>query len=210
MRKRNTLVCGVGINDADYHVNITEIVNGKHIIVWSCPFYRKWAEILRHGYSEIFKNKYPTYQNSSVVEEWHRFSVFKSWMEQQDWQGKDLDKDILTYGNKVYGPDACVFVDHKVNGFLSESNANRGQYPIGVCYYKPTDKFKSSCKCVITGKRKHIGYYATPEEAHQAWLAFKLKQAHILAAEQTDPRVAEALISRYENYQSKELVNEQI
>lgn len=35
------------------------------------------------------------------------------------------------------------------------------------------------------------------QEAHEAWLKRKLELAHLLAAEQEDPRVAEALINRY-------------
>jgi hypothetical protein len=47
---------------------------------------------------------------------------------------------------------------------------------------------------------KHLGYFSTPEEAHQAWLKAKIELAKELAAEQTDPRIAKALINRYENY----------
>lgn len=35
------------------------------------------------------------------------------------------------------------------------------------------------------------------QEAHEAWLKRKLELAPLLAAEQEDPRVAEALINRY-------------
>lgn len=48
--------------------------------------------------------------------------------------------------------------------------------------------------------RKHLGFFHTPEEAHQAWLKAKLELAKKLAAEQDDPRVAKALVERYENY----------
>jgi hypothetical protein len=55
-----------------------------------------------------------------------------------------------------------------------------------------------------SGTRKYLGLFSTPEEAHQAWLKAKLELAKELAAEILaeggDPRVAKALVDRYENY----------
>jgi hypothetical protein len=67
-------------------------------------------------------------------------------------------------------------------------------------------KFQARCNDG-SGKTKHLGYFDTELEAHQAWLKCKQEVALELAAEQTDPRVAKALIERYENYvaQEKEL-----
>ena len=45
-RKKDKLVFGWGINDVDYAVHRTEVVNGKHKIVWTCPYYRKWVSII--------------------------------------------------------------------------------------------------------------------------------------------------------------------
>jgi hypothetical protein len=120
-------------------------------------------------------------------------------MEKQDWEGKQLDKDILYPGNLEYGPEKCVFVSHAVNSFVTEKTAGRGKYLIGVYWNPDRQKFYSSCNN-RTGKPKHLGCFDTELEAHKAWLAFKLEQAKILAAEQSDPRVAKALIERYENY----------
>lgn len=200
------LVYGVGINDADYVVQIKEIVgykdNGKIIekLIWVCPFYVRWLGMLQRCYSESWLVKYPTYRGCSTIPEWHHFIGFRGWMEKQDWEGKQLDKDILFSGNKIYGPEACVFVDQKVNKFFNNYKNGRGKFPIGVCLDKKSGRFKAQGCDIEMGKRKTLGYFDTPEEAHQAWLAFKLEQAYILAAEQTDPRVAKALIDRYENY----------
>lgn len=46
----------------------------------------------------------------SVCEEWLTFSNFKRWMEQQDYEGKALDKDLLVSQNKTYSSETCVFV----------------------------------------------------------------------------------------------------
>lgn len=200
MRKRNKLVHGVGINNADYETQKFFTLEGKKKLIWICPFYLKWKAMLGRCYSEKYKQNKPTYSGCSVIPEWHYFMNFRAWMETQEWEGKQLDKDILLPSNKEYGPDTCVFVDLKTNSFLNEKQNARGQWPIGLYFDKKRGKFKSQCKDIITGKEKFLGYYDDPQSAHKAWLTFKLEQAYILAAEQTDPRVAAALIDRYENY----------
>lgn len=194
------LIFGVGINDADYNVYKYETVNGKTLRVWICPFYQKWKDMLQRCYSEKFQKYRPTYVGCYTTPEWHYFMTFRSWMEKQDWEGKQLDKDLLFRGNKVYGPDTCVFVESRVNLFLGECTASRGEWPIGVTFHKVTGKYQSQCLDFTTGKKKHLGLFDNPEKAYEVWLSFKLEQAYILAAEQTDPRIAKALIERYKNY----------
>jgi hypothetical protein len=126
--------------------------------------------------------------------------TFRAWMIQQDWEGKHLDKDILLPGNKTYGPNTCVFVDPKINTFVTENAASRGSWPIGVTFDKKTAKYRARCWDVTTRKLTSLGLFWHPQEAHQAWLTFKLQQAKVLASQQSDPRVAAALIDRYENY----------
>lgn len=121
-------------------------------------------------------------------------------METRDWQDKQLDKDLLNEGNKIYSRETCVFVSGMVNNFTTDSGAARGELPIGVCWDKEKNKFKSKCSNPFTKKIEHLGYFMCEQEAHQAWLKWKLELAYELAAIQTDPQVAEALISRYSNY----------
>ena len=208
MRKKKKLVCGVGINDADYVVGTREVVKcegveGKRQQLRICPFYRRWADMLKRCYSRKYHESCPTYSDCYVCEEWLTFSNFKAWMEKQDWEDKHLDKDILLVGNKVYSPETCLFVDRKVNLFLVDSKKTRGCFMIGVCLEKASNKFMATCNDG-SGKKKYLGLFDTELEAHKAWLAFKLEQAKILAAEQTDTRVAKALVDRYENYDLQE------
>lgn len=206
IRKRNKLVYGVGINDADYIVVVNEIVDftdGKYKqkAVWRCPFYGRWTNMLLRCYSESYQLKYPTYTGCYVCEDWLTFSKFKSWMVTKDHEGKHLDKDILFPGNKVYSPDTCIFVDARVNTFMVECSSVQGEYPIGVDFHKGSGKFRARCQSVVTGKSEFLGRFSTQDEAHQAWLEFKLSQAHILVAEQTDERVIKALVAMYELYE---------
>lgn len=200
------LVLGVGINNSDYVTQRYEDLgytgDGKRLRkrVWVCPFYECWRGMLTRCYSSVYHKKKPTYIECRVLPEWHYFMTFRAWMSQQDWEGKELDKDLLMKGNKIYGPDTCVFIERKVNGFLVESTARLGQWPIGVHWDKKSSKFKAQGTSIEGNKRVFLGYFDDPEEAHQAWLTFKLEQARILARQQIDPRVAKAIIERYENY----------
>ena len=198
-KRKIGLVYGVGINDADYNVYEYGYVNGKRVYVWRCPFYRTWKDMLKRCYSEKHHQRQPTYKDCSVCDEWLLFSNFKRWMEQQDWEGKQLDKDLLIEGNKVYSPDTCIFVDRKINTFVVDSGATRGNYMIGVSLDKRRNKFKAECSNPFTGKREHLGYFTDELEAHLAWKARKHELACQFADSEycTDPRLAEALRTRY-------------
>lgn len=199
------LVFGVGINDADYVVRKWETVGyvdgkQKQELIWICPFYRVWQSMLRRCYSIETQRRNPTYAGCTVSREWLKFSNFRAWMDKQDWEGKQLDKDILIEGNKVYSAEACVFVSGMVNNFTLDSGAARGEWLIGVNWDRGTSKFRSRCCNPFTKKSEHLGLFACELEAHKAWLKRKLELAEELAAIQTDSRVAEALIARYSNY----------
>ncbi|NLY14580.1 MAG: hypothetical protein GXZ10_13315 [Gammaproteobacteria bacterium] len=209
--KPKKLVCGVGINDADYDVQKFETIGcaggkQKQKRVWTCPYYRAWASMLNRCYSSKYQESCQTYKGCIVSEEWLTFSNFKTWMEKQDFEGKHLDKDLLLEGNKVYGPETCVFVTQAVNKFTIDSGATRGEWLIGVYWYKASEKFRAKCRNPFTKKQEHLGNFDCEQEAHQAWVKRKLELARLLAAEQTDERVAKALIDRYSKpYVDKDL-----
>jgi len=202
MGRKKGLVYGVGINDADYVVSVRKFIDGSYKTVWRCPYYSKWNDMIRRCYCKNRGKTNLSYATSLVVPEWHYFSNFRAWMEKQDWEGKQLDKDILFPGNKVYGPDTCIFVDRKINQFVGEKVFAKGDYPTGVTFYEATGKFRAFCREVVSGKNKSLGCFDDAQKAHEAWLCYKLSQARILAAQQSDPRLAEALIRRYQEYKS--------
>jgi len=160
------LILGVGINDSDYITS--KEINGKTVL---CPIYRTWKNMLDRCYSKKHQRTHPTYIGCSVADEWLTFSNFKDWMIKQDWQEKQLDKDILIYGNKVYGPSSCIFVSGQINRLLIDCGASRGEWPQGVCLHKGSGKYQASCR--INGKRKYLGSFNTPIEAEAAYLKFK-------------------------------------
>ena len=198
MEKDGRLVYGVGVNDADYVLTRYEKIDGKYRQVWICPFYQKWRHVLERCYSETFLSKNPTYRGCSVCDEWLTFSNFKTWMEQQDWQGKHLDKDLLKEGNRVYCPEYCIFVDILLNSFVTDRRNARGRYMIGVTYKTPAGTYISQC-CNLSGHAEVQGRFNTELEAHLAWKKRKHELACQLADSEycTDPRLAEALRTRY-------------
>ena len=118
-------------------------------------------------------------------------------MEQQDWQDKSLDKDIIAPRSRLYSPETCAFVLKATNSFVTARDASRGEYPIGVSLFKRTGKYRAHCNNLFTGKVEHLGYFSTPEEAHDAWRKRKHELAQLVAATESDPRVVEALKNRY-------------
>ena len=198
----NKLVCGVGINDLDYMVQINEEVTksgGKRILksVFRCKYYTAWENMLKRCYSKKFLESNTTYIGTSVCSEWLYATAFKKWMEQQDWHGKCLDKDIIVPKSKLYSPDTCAFVLNETNLFVIASDASRGDYLIGVDLFKRTGKYRARCNNPFTGKNENLGYFSTQEEAHEAWRKHKHELAQLVAATESDPRVVEALKKRY-------------
>jgi hypothetical protein len=183
------LVCGVGINDASHKIETK--VGGKRVI---CPFYKAWKNMLERCYSPKLQAKRPTYAGCHVDPRWHRLSAFRSWMLEQDWHGNQIDKDLLFPGNKVYGPDTCVFVSSQINNLLTDHGAARGGFPLGVCLDAKRGKFRA--RVCISGRRKHLGLYTEALQAHHAYQLAKAKAISDAAETCTDPRVRSALLAR--------------
>lgn len=112
VRVKEVLIYNWGINDADYQVAGKDPDTG---IEWRCPFYKRWKNMIARCHSPAFQRNQPRYKGCTVDERWRRFTDFKKWMEGQDWEGKQLDKDRLVEGNKHYGPDTCMFLTRKEN-----------------------------------------------------------------------------------------------
>lgn len=182
---RRKKVNGVGVNDSpDYR---EKKAGGGYRMT---KIYNTWTAMLSRCYSENFQSKFPTYRGCSVAEEWHKFSNFQDWMRGQDWQGKDLDKDIIKPGNKVYSPETCCFVSKEVNYLLLNPRKPNCPLPIGV--YPILKRFGSRLR--IKGACVHIGVYDTPEEASIAYLKTKSKHVAKIADMQTNPLIRRSLL----------------
>lgn len=138
--------------------------------------YNAWVQMIRRCYDPKLHANHPTYEECTVNEEWLNFQNFAKWYDENYYeiskQKTDLDKDILTKGNKIYGPSTCVFIPHNINVLFIKRNKTRGKYPIGVTYKKQNKKYQAYCN-KGTGELKHLGYYDTPEEAFETYKQYK-------------------------------------
>ena len=157
-------------------------INGK-----ATKEYNTWHSMMDRCYNSKHSERYPTYAECEVCEAWHNFQVFAAWFEENYYEVENestqLDKDILEKGNKVYGPDTCVFVPKYINSLFTKSNAIRGKLPIGV-YYVAENKYSSDIN--KRGKRCHLGYYETPEEAFYVYKSYKERHIKQVADEYKD------------------------
>jgi len=157
------------------------------------------GNMLERCFSEKYKQKHPTYEGVTCSKDWLSMTKFiedVSQMKGFGLSGWELDKDIIQKGNKLYSKDTCCFVPAEVNSLLVKRDNSRGEWPVGVYFDKATGKFKARLN--INGKRKHLGYFNTPEEAFQV---YKLaKEAHIKVVAHKwkhllDERVFQALMT---------------
>lgn len=151
------IVYGVGINDL-------RTTRGN-------PFYERWKAILQRCYG----NRFVEYEGCKIAEEWLRFSVFKSWMEQQPWYGNEIDKDILCRDRKIYQPETSVFVPHWVNSSMIRLDERKGQLMTGVTYDHRIKKTPFYARIKDgTNENISLGYYSSELAAHQAWKAARV------------------------------------
>lgn len=142
--------------------------------------YKKWHAMLCRCFDDRHKNRYIAYKDVTCCEEWLLFENFYEWLHKQEnfeiWiqdSTAEIDKDILCKGNKIYSPKTCCLVPRIVNNVFINRARDRGDYPVGVT--KHEDKYRARCDNPLTGIRKHIGVYDTPENAFLAYKEYKEK-----------------------------------
>ncbi len=169
---------GKAINDADYVVRPK--IAGKFIM---CPAYAAWSRMIARCYSVKCKEKQPTYCDVSTSNEWLSFMAFRKWWVDNNVTGWQLDKDLLSVGNRTYSEETCIFVPQWLNLFLCDSNAKRGKYPIGVSEDKENQLYRACCNNPMTNKTVKIGRYKTVAESSSAYVKYKLGIADKLKVE---------------------------
>ena len=164
----------------------------------SCPFYLRWHDLLKRCYD--YDNQKESYIGVTVCKDWLTFSIFKSWMELQDWVGKDLDKDLIVEGNKVYSPSTAIFIHSKVNQFLKDRGNYRGYDALGVIKTS-SGNYEASISNTFTDTQEFLGTFYSEKSAHFAWKRRKHELAILLANSDyvTDEKVRTSLLHRYED-----------
>ena len=152
-------VCGVGVND---------LPRGSIGRV-KPDFYRLWAGMINRCYNPAIHEIQHTYEGCEVAEEWLLLSNFKEYYNKNYVDSYELDKDLIQLGNKVYGPENCIFVPKWLNLFVKPNTKTTG-----VSFNKQHKKFAAYGQDPMLGKKILLGYFSTIEQAHTAWLVHKL------------------------------------
>lgn len=192
-------VYGWGINDVNYIVQLKRELpkkSGKrqHEILWVCPYYEDWRNMIQRCKGVKYQDKRPTYKGCTICSEWQYLSNFIKWVDSQpncEWSSCALDKDILIGNNKHYSPETVVYVSQCVNGFICCTDKSRGNLLLGVSP-KKTSKlrpFQAQCSDPFGRRSKYIGSFPTELEAHKAWQGRKHEYALALSLLQGDERV---------------------
>ena len=159
--KLSPSVFGVGyVGDGEFKTKIAD----KHTKI-----YQTWSSMLRRCYDKKYQARQPTYIGCSVCDEWHNFQVFAEWMSKQDYEGKHLDKDIRTKGNKVYSPDNCMFVMQAENTADAHAKHYTFTSPDGakVAVYNLSEFCREKNLDVSMMSKVHLG----KAKQHKKWTA---------------------------------------
>lgn len=97
--------------------------------------YRAWAAMLRRVYDSKTHRLHPYYRGMAVCEEWLNFQVFAEWYTSHKNYGLgfELDKDVLSTGDKLYSPETCTLLPKEINASLIVKPTSEGkELPTGV------------------------------------------------------------------------------
>jgi len=137
--------------------------------------YYCWASMLGRCYDKNYLNKYPTYQDCTVCEEWNNFQNFGEWYDQNYYEINNekmcLDKDILIKGNKIYSPNTSVFVPEKINTLFEKGNSSQNYKGVTKLIQKKSIKYNA--RCFNNGGKTYIGTFNNIYDAFEAYKYFK-------------------------------------
>ena len=167
--------------------------------------YHEWMKILQRCYDSSYQEKYPTYKDCIICEEWMCYQNFAEWYYNNYYtinnEKMEIDKDILCKGNKLYNPQTCIIVPQRINKLFTKSNKLRGDLPIGVYYNKQNKKYRSQISKIENGKKQrvYLGLYNTPQEAFESYK--KAKENYIKqVADEYKPYIPKELYDAMYNY----------
>ena len=184
-------VYGVGVLGNKYPSEINGVKTKEYTL---------WCNMLKRCYSDTIKKKQPTYEGCEVSENFKYYEYFHEWCNKQIGfaaDGFELDKDLLTKGNKVYSESICIFIPSEINLLLVKCEASRGEHLIGVYWCNTKKAFVAQVK-KNKGRSEKLGYFNTELEAFNAYKqakeAFIKEQANNWKS-QIDERAYEALMN---------------
>ena len=156
--------------------------NGKHT-----KAYIYWRHMLKRNYDPYLLNKYPTYRDCYVCDEWLCFQNFAKWFYKNYYEVEGermcLDKDILIKNNKLYSPSTCIIVPERINTLFIKQQRKRGEYPIGVYpYYNKKSRCKTltvQCRVLEKENQEYLGCFPLSEPFHAFYTYKQFKENYI-------------------------------
>jgi hypothetical protein len=162
--------------------------------------YHIWQGMKQRCYNPNTWIKRPHYQGCFVHDDWkdnfQQFAEDYTSMVGYGLPNRQLDKDILVNGNKVYSKDTCILVPQDINILFTSCKNVRGQYPVGIYYDLRQPHYMARIR--KHGQRVFIGRYHTVEEAFHVYKTAKeqhIKDMANLYKHELDPRAYDALMN---------------
>lgn len=155
------LVFGVGVND------LRGCSRDKSYI--------HWHSMIGRCYNPKVHISHPRYKECKICSEWHIYSNFKRWFDDNYVDNWALDKDILVRGNKIYSPENCCFVPVEINNMFKDGYK---QY-LPRCVRKENGKY--AFRCITPSGRTTKRGFSTPEDAYVAYRRMKKDYIKYLA-----------------------------
>lgn len=160
---------GVATNDLSYKET------------YNCRIYKTWTNMLKRCYSDSYHKEQPSYIGCTVCDDWLVFSKFKQWMSLQDYESKQLDKDLKVIGNKEYSPDTCLFLSREINSLLIKDRKRQdNDLPQGISRKKGRGVFRA--RLYKQGNQYHLGHFKNVEDAEKVYK--EAKQNYLLELSQ--------------------------
>lgn len=120
-------ICGIGFMGFGPH----KARDGSNV----SRCYTTWHDMIRRCYSR--KPAYRPWRDVTVCDEWHNFQNFAEWYNENhpnDGGSYHLDKDIKIPGNRIYSPEACMFVTPENNSKAAQGNGIDTVYAVVTPY----------------------------------------------------------------------------
>lgn len=133
-----------------------------------------WKGMIARCYSNLYQSNNKTYIGCFVHEDWHNFSNFKSWYDDnypKDGCKYQIDKDIKIDGNKLYSPGTCMFVTAQKNSEAAHSKRYSFISPSGdIIHIYNMAKFCRENELTTT---RMIKVHKEMKGAHKGWNPMK-------------------------------------
>lgn len=133
--------------------------------------YDRWKKMIVRCYSENYHNTRESYKNCTVADEWHNYTEFKKWFDENYIEGYHLDKDLLVQGNRVYSKTTCCFIPPELNTWIVEKH--KGDCGMGVSKRRKKGSSEYNGLFNVSFGGRYLGRFEDQELAEDRYKEFK-------------------------------------